>query len=501
MQKFRLTGSETQLFWIVIGGTLLLKAILSVTLPLMGDEAYYILWSKHLTGGYYDHPPMIAWITAPFSALFSHPLGVRIPAILMSTLLAWGIYESLKKKDLSRARWTAVLFLLAPIHLIPVVLGPDTPLYLFSFFSIVVFQKAVEKKSSQWALFSGALLGLAFLSKYFALFIFAVYALWWLTEGRKKTSFELIAWVFLGALPFVLYHLYWNWNHCWINAVFNLQSRHGGGSGSFHTFLIFIAFQIYATTPFLLYYFWKNRKKWRSLLTGVSFLYLLSFLFPVTIFGLSTLKAEHGFHWSLPFLPFLYPVAGLLFSVKQLKHCALMMGIFLILHLGVFAYIRWNPSPFFPRFQGQSLTAFFYPKEVLAPFQDPPENVNLVTISYSLSSLASFYTGRYFSVLGPGSRFGRQDDWITDYRDHDGEDFWMFSLVDRTGQFQKYFESIRAEKYSVRGQTYYKIVGKGFRALPYLQGYPQDILKLYYSPFWIPERGCAVREKITLKNQ
>jgi hypothetical protein len=26
------------------------------------DEAYYWLWSKHLAWGYFDHPPMIAWI-------------------------------------------------------------------------------------------------------------------------------------------------------------------------------------------------------------------------------------------------------------------------------------------------------------------------------------------------------------------------------------------------------------------------------------------------------
>ncbi len=28
--------------------------------PLTFDEAYYWMWSKHLAGGYYDHPPAVA---------------------------------------------------------------------------------------------------------------------------------------------------------------------------------------------------------------------------------------------------------------------------------------------------------------------------------------------------------------------------------------------------------------------------------------------------------
>ena len=30
--------------------------------PLTFDEAYYWMWSKHLAGGYYDHPPGVALV-------------------------------------------------------------------------------------------------------------------------------------------------------------------------------------------------------------------------------------------------------------------------------------------------------------------------------------------------------------------------------------------------------------------------------------------------------
>ena len=41
---------------------LVLRAVMAALLPLSADEAYYWLWSKHLAAGYYDHPPMIAWL-------------------------------------------------------------------------------------------------------------------------------------------------------------------------------------------------------------------------------------------------------------------------------------------------------------------------------------------------------------------------------------------------------------------------------------------------------
>ena len=38
------------------------STIYNAFLPLHGDEAYYWMWSKHIQMGYYDHPPMIAFM-------------------------------------------------------------------------------------------------------------------------------------------------------------------------------------------------------------------------------------------------------------------------------------------------------------------------------------------------------------------------------------------------------------------------------------------------------
>ena len=49
---------------------IVLRAVMAAVLPLTADEAYYWLWSKHLAFGYYDHPPMIAWLIRAGTEIF-----------------------------------------------------------------------------------------------------------------------------------------------------------------------------------------------------------------------------------------------------------------------------------------------------------------------------------------------------------------------------------------------------------------------------------------------
>ena len=37
-----------------------LRLVAAAWTPLTFDEAYYWMWSRHLAGGYYDHPPSVA---------------------------------------------------------------------------------------------------------------------------------------------------------------------------------------------------------------------------------------------------------------------------------------------------------------------------------------------------------------------------------------------------------------------------------------------------------
>ena len=47
-----------------------LKLVYFVTLPPIGDEAYYWLWGQRLALSYLDHPPLHAWLLRLMSLLF-----------------------------------------------------------------------------------------------------------------------------------------------------------------------------------------------------------------------------------------------------------------------------------------------------------------------------------------------------------------------------------------------------------------------------------------------
>src|SRR5450631_1682241 len=83
-------------------------AMTTVQLLLIGcveltfDEAYYTLWSRHLSWGYLDHPPMVAvWIRASTSLFGGSEFGVRalntlILAVLPALIawIAWRLFQS-----------------------------------------------------------------------------------------------------------------------------------------------------------------------------------------------------------------------------------------------------------------------------------------------------------------------------------------------------------------------------------------------------------------------
>ena len=54
---------------LILGATAL-RLMLAAWLPLVADEAYYWEWSRRLAGGYFDHPPVIAWLVAHGTAIF-----------------------------------------------------------------------------------------------------------------------------------------------------------------------------------------------------------------------------------------------------------------------------------------------------------------------------------------------------------------------------------------------------------------------------------------------
>lgn len=204
---------------------LLIRALFVPTLELAGDEAYYWTWSRNLECGYFDHPPLIAWLIRGSTAMLGNTaFGVRLPAILCATgtIVAATLGLHLAGAD-RRTLWIVqVLFFLSPmIQLAGAIMTPDAPSLLFTTAALAAAMAHLKTQSWRSALLVGLFGGLAMLSKYPALLPTAVILLFLLPRGKKL---HVVA-AGLIALLLITPMLWWNYRHDWISFVF--QFHHG----------------------------------------------------------------------------------------------------------------------------------------------------------------------------------------------------------------------------------------------------------------------------------
>src|SRR3954453_7197420 len=80
---------------ITVVALVLLRLVAAAYTPLTFDEAYYWTWSKHLAGGYYDHPPMVALVIRLGTMIAGDTeLGVRLVSVLLALPMSWAVYQT-----------------------------------------------------------------------------------------------------------------------------------------------------------------------------------------------------------------------------------------------------------------------------------------------------------------------------------------------------------------------------------------------------------------------
>src|SRR5215475_13149837 len=72
-----------------------LRLIAAAFTPITFDEAYYWMWSQHLAGGYYDHPPMVALVIRAGTMIAGDTeLGVRLVSVLLALPMSYAVWRS-----------------------------------------------------------------------------------------------------------------------------------------------------------------------------------------------------------------------------------------------------------------------------------------------------------------------------------------------------------------------------------------------------------------------
>ncbi|HXF48579.1 MAG TPA: glycosyltransferase family 39 protein [Verrucomicrobiae bacterium] len=252
--------------WILIGGIFIGRLVMALVLPLTPQEAYYWNYSRHLALSYFDHPPLTAWTIFIFTLSFGHTeLAVRLPALLYSAGAFLVLYALVCKLAGPRPKEFLPL-LLSPFFVIGgSQMLPDSPLLFFFALALYFsYRAAVEGDEKAWYGF-GAAAGLALLSKYSAVLIFAglgIYTL--LTRSRlflRLRSFW-ISLLLCGLIfgPVIV----WNVQNDWVSFLFQSARRAQELSEfSLYNFGRYLVTQILIVSPAL----WLVG--WRALWVGI----------------------------------------------------------------------------------------------------------------------------------------------------------------------------------------------------------------------------------------
>jgi 4-amino-4-deoxy-L-arabinose transferase-like glycosyltransferase len=213
---------RSQLFWVIFAVLVVTfyRLWYSTHLELVGDEAYYWLWSRRPDICYLDKGPVIAWIIAASTALFGQTVfGIRFFAVILSSATGIGIYLLAGRLFSDRvALWALILAGVAPLFAVGAVLMTiDTPYVFFWTFAALAFWWAKDTtRLGPWTL-TGVLVGLGMLSKYTGAFELVSFALFCLFHPpSRKHFFRGSFWTMvLVAALFLLPVVYWNWIHDW----------------------------------------------------------------------------------------------------------------------------------------------------------------------------------------------------------------------------------------------------------------------------------------------
>lgn len=490
-------GTPRTWLYALIGISLAFKLWLSAVFPVTGDEAYFIDWGRYPALGYYDHPPMVGWWLALLVRISEAPWVLRLPVTLLPAVSALLLFHLLRERDEDRAALAAIGLLLVPIHLWNVFITTDTPLVFFSLLSGLAFWKAVQPgRPTGWFILAGVFLGLACLSKYFAALLGVAYFVCiLLTGGRRLWRGLLLA--FAAAVPFVALNLYWNYENCWANFMFNLYNRHDNAGLSWRTPLLYIVTALYVLPVPALWSAVRGRV-WRQPMEGSTRILLIVAAVPWLLFAALSVVRQVGLHWVLSFLPFCFAAAALLLDRAVLRRTALYLGAFSLVHVAGIALAASQPLE---RWQGlrqyDGIVFHFRIAELLQAMRAHEGEFELAADGYSAAATLAYYRGAPVPVFGEASSHARHDDLVTDFRPLAGRNIAVLrKSPPRDADYRPYFAGYTTQEVDIAGARFYIVLGRGFDYEAYRQGVLALVRDRYYRiPAYLPQGHCSFCER------
>ena len=264
-------------------------SIYSTNFDLFGDEAQYWLWSKKLDFGYFSKPPLLPGIIALVCSVFGNSFFViKMISVLIYCVNSYVVFLISNKlyKNFDLAFLTATSFFLMPAVSVSSFLV-STDIMLILFWSLALLQTLIikEKPSILNFILLGVFVGLAFLTKYAAIYFFVSMMFLLFEKEMRNIFFKHKLFFLCFVLTFVVIiipNIIWNINNNWITFAHTVDNAALVRSGfHFVESLKFIGSQIIMVGPLIFLFFIFGFVK--NLINDFGTRFLLIFSLPVFI--------------------------------------------------------------------------------------------------------------------------------------------------------------------------------------------------------------------------
>jgi len=212
-------------FNLFILGIVFINLIQSYFTPIIKDEAYYWRWSQDLDWGFFDHPPLVAFIIKLSSFFFADALGVRFITVLLNALMIKIIWELIPVKNKTHKNSAFIFFMILMampfVNLYGFITTPDAPLLFFSALYLLALKRFEAKSQLFNILFLSLAAALLIYTKYFGGIVILLSFIFNPKLFLKKSTYLVGILAFIILIPY----LYWLYNNDFISLNYHLFQR------------------------------------------------------------------------------------------------------------------------------------------------------------------------------------------------------------------------------------------------------------------------------------
>ncbi len=192
----------------ILAGWMILNIIQAFFTNMHVDELYYWMYSKEMAWGFFDHPPMTAFLVFLGKNIMHNELGLRLFFIILTTItMALIMSELNEKKDLFFLTLFIISFPLVHTHIGGFLSLPDTPLVFFTLLFFLFYKKFVAEPNIRISLILALIVAAMIYSKYHAFLVLGFVVLSNLKILKSKYFWFIALLTVILLLPHVLWQI------------------------------------------------------------------------------------------------------------------------------------------------------------------------------------------------------------------------------------------------------------------------------------------------------